>query len=319
LLANLVWMGPLLVIIGLLCVGLARKSPRHGSERFTCVNVRGDRWNLLPGVEFTGRISIQVPAGRNSAVTLVLGDSLPLTIEAETATGTPLPMTTAAVPPPEAPVDFWIEYGSPWLAPRYILKVTLDARDDRAQAVIVNLGRRAPRVLARLTGYPDEVRGRICAAQVDAAPAFAAGNVLQIAPADAAYFASGWHGLETQPPSGRVRWMSDYGVMLVPSSRDGAIRVHLQAMPAAAGEDDVTMVMLKVNDVFASAPVVMAAGTAAYEWMVPAIAWVAGTNELMFSVSHTSPSGRRDGRTPGLALRELTLTLVPESRSDPTK
>ena len=108
LLANLVWMGPLLVIVGLLCVGLARNSPRHQSE-FTCVNVRGDRWNLLPGVEFTGRISVRVPAGRNSAVTLVFGDSLPLTIEAETANGTPLPMTTTAVPPPEAPVDFWIE------------------------------------------------------------------------------------------------------------------------------------------------------------------------------------------------------------------
>jgi hypothetical protein len=311
-------MGPLIVIIGLLCVGLARTSS-HGSETLTCVNVGGDRWNLLPGVEFTGRLSVQVPSGRNSAVTLVIGDSLPLTIEAETPDGTPLLMSTAAVPPPEAPVDYWIEYGSPWLAPTHILKGTLDARDDRTRAVIVNLGRRAPRVLARLAGYPDEVRGSICAAQVDAAAAFAAGDILQIAPTYAAYFAGGWYGLETQAPWGGVRWMTDHGVLLVPSSRDGAIRVRLQAMPAAAGEDDVTMVMLQVNEVFTTAPVVMTAGTAAYEWMVPAIAWVAGTNELLFSVSHTSSSGRRDRRAPGLALQDLTLTLVPESRSVTTK
>lgn len=318
--ASLMWTIPLVVTIGLLCADVARQPPQAQSESFSCVNVRGDRWNLLPGVEFTGRISVQVPAGRDSNVTLVIGDALPLTIEAETAEGVPLPITTTSVPATAAPVDFWMEYGSPWLAPRHIVQGTLAARDDRAQSVIVNLGRRAPRVLARLAGYPDEVRGRICAAAVDAAPAFSAGNGLQIGPGDAAYFASGWYGLETQPSPGRVRWMTDHGALLVPSSRDGAIRVRLHAMPAAAGEDDVTMVRLLVNDVFATAPVAMVAGTATYEWIVPAIAWVVGTNELLLSVSHTSSAAdRRDPRALGLALQEIALTLIPEGSTGVTK
>jgi hypothetical protein len=319
LLASLMWAGPLMVTIGLLCVSVVGEPPRARSESLSCVNVRGDRWNLLPGVEFTGRISVQVPAGRDSNVTLVIGDALPLTIEAETADGGPLPIATTAVPATAAPVDFWMEYGSPWLAPRHILQGTLAARDDRAQSVIVNLGRRAPRVLARLAGYPDEVRGRICAAAVDATPAFSAGDLFQIGPGDAPYFASGWYGLETQPSLGRVRWMTDHGALLVPSSRDGAIRVRLHAMSAAAGEDDVTMVMLRVNDVFATAPVAMVAGAATYEWMVPAVAWVAGTNELLLSVSHTSPAGDRDPRALGLALQELALTLIPEGSTAITK
>jgi hypothetical protein len=318
--ANVMWVGPLMVAIGLLCASVAREPPRPRSESLSCVSVRGDRWNLLPGVEFTGRIGVQVPPGRDSNVTLVIGDALPVMIEAETADGAPLPVTTTTVPAPTAPVDFWIEYGSPWLAPQHILQASLAARDDRAQSVIVNLGRRAPRVLARLAGYPDEVRGRICAVAVDAAPAFSAGDGLQIGPGDAAYFAGGWYGLETQPSFGRVRWMTDHGALLVPSSRDGAIRARLHAMPAAAGEDDVTMVMLQVNDVFATAPVAMVPGTASYEWMIPAIAWVAGTNELLFSVSHTSPAAnRRDSRAMGLALQELVLTLVPEGGSAITK
>ena len=305
-------MGALVVILVVLCVRLVRVYPHAPVDTLNCVNIRGDRWNLLPGIEYTGRIKIQLPPRADAGMTLVVGDSLPVVVEAESLDGARVPLPIDAVNPNDAPIDFWLEYGSPWQAPRHVVKAALAARDDRPQAVIVSLGRRGPRVLARLVGYPEDARGRICAASIAAPSAFASARDLEIVPAQIAYFAGGWYGLDTQSPVGIVRWMGDHGAMLVPSTRDGMVRARLQAVSLAAAEGEAPAVTLKVNDVFEAPGQTMKAGASIYEWVIPSSAWVAGTNELLFKVSRTTQIAT-DRRPLGLAVQKVTLTLMEQS------
>ena len=110
--------------------------------------------------------------------------------------------------------------------------------------------------------------------------------------------------------------MSDYGVLLVPASRDGSVRVRLQAVPAS-GEGELTFIALRVNDVFEATPIAMSSTPSAYEWVIPATAWVAGTNELLLTVSSTvrSTSQHTDGRSLGLAFQKITLTLIEDQET----
>jgi hypothetical protein len=108
--------------------------------------------------------------------------------------------------------------------------------------------------------------------------------------------------------------MNEYGTLLIPSSRDGDVRLRLQAMPAVDGEGpDGPTVTVRVNNVFESAPIAMSGGMAHYEWIVPARSWVVGTNEVLFHVSRTQQPvdyGGGDRRTLGLALQRLELQLA---------
>ena len=102
------------------------------------------------------------------------------------------------------------------------------------------------------------------------------------------------------------------GTLLIPSSHDGNVP------PSPAGDtgrycqegSDGPTLTVRVNNVFESAPIAMSDGMADYEWIVPARAWVVGTNEVLFRVSRThQPADHRggDGRTLGLALQRLEV------------
>jgi hypothetical protein len=108
--------------------------------------------------------------------------------------------------------------------------------------------------------------------------------------------------------------MHEYGALLIPSSRDGDVRVRLQATPAAdENEAEGPTIKMTVNDVFESTPVTMSPGMRSYEWVVPARSWVVGTNEVLFRVSPIrQPEGTRNSerRALGLALQRLDLRLA---------
>lgn len=310
---KLLWVPMLIAAEAMLCAQLTRE-PQGTTQPATCASVRSDRWNLLPGVEFTGRLRIDLAAGPGASLALVVGDSLPLDLEVQSATG-PMPLNGTRIAPELAPPDYWLEYGNPWLAPGEIVMATVAAHPEHPRTVTLNLGRRAPRVLARLAGYPADRRARICAVQSPARHAFANTNELAITPAQREYFASGWYDVEPAPDTtSAVRWMNEYGTLLIPSSRDGNVRLRLLATPAVTveGSDGPTLTV-RVNNVFESAPIAMSDGMADYEWIVPARAWVVGTNEVLFRVSRThQPADHRggDGRTLGLALQRLELRLA---------
>lgn len=309
----LLWVTTLVAAEGVLCAQLARE-PEPLPQPLQCVLVRSDRWNLLPGLEFTGRLRIDLAPGSGGSLTLIVGDSLPLDIEVESTGGT-VPLSVKPIAPELAPPDYWLEFGNPWLAPVEIVSATLSALPERPRTLTLNLGRRAPRVLARIAGYPIDTRARVCAAQSPARHAFSNGRQMSIPPARGEYFASGWYDVERAPGStGTVRWMHEYGALLIPSSRDGDVRVRLQATPAAdENEAEGPTIKMTVNDVFESTPVTMSPGMRSYEWVVPARSWVVGTNEVLFRVSPIrQPEGTRNSerRALGLALQRLDLRLA---------
>jgi hypothetical protein len=256
-----------------------------------CAGVRSTVWHPLSGVEYTGRLRISLPAQFGGAIVLFVGDSIPLDIEAETDEGAPVLMSRerlTAGPGVHVPPDFWLDDHTPWDAPREITQVTIDAAGDRDRVFTLSLGRRAPRVLARLIGYPADVRLPVCAALVRAGET---------------YFATGWYGQEHDVVEGPVRWMREHGAVLVPSSHGRMTRIRARLAPAVtAGVGDQATLGVRVNDVLDVKVGTLRAGFADYEFMVPDAAWVPGTNELLFQVSRTQERGTR---RLGLALASL--------------
>ena len=256
-----------------------------------CAGVRSTVWHPLSGVEYTGRLRIQLPAQVGGSVVLFVGDVIPLDLEAETPDGRPIALHLERLPPGpglHVPPDFWLDDNAPWSAPSEIARVAIDAPGHRDLPFTLSLGRRAPRVIARLVGYPSYTHVAVCAEPVRA---------------NETYFATGWYG-EEPTSDGAIRWMREHGAVLLASATGQAAHVHLRAAPAVPGsEGDETTLSLRVNDVFDAPPQRMSVGFADYEWDVPDSAWVAGTNELFFSVSRTFTRGTR---TLGLALASVT-------------
>jgi hypothetical protein len=214
---------------------------------------------------------------------------VPLDVEAETGAGGPMVIARERLqsgPGVEIPSDFWLEDHAPSNAPREVTRVTVDADGENERSLVLLLGRRAPRVLARLVGYPPEDKAQVCAEPLDEGER---------------YFATGWYGEETSA-DGPVRWMREHGAVLVGASRDGPARVRIRAAPAVAGAE--TTLRLRINDVAQLPARAMRPGLSDYEWLVPDAAWVSGTNELFFTVSRAE---QRGSRRLGLALASLDV------------
>jgi hypothetical protein len=153
---------------------------------------------------------------------------------------------------------------------------------------VLALGRRAPRVLARLIGYPPDVRAPVCAEPL------AAGEI---------YFGTGWYGQEQDQVSGAaLRRMREHGAVLVATAGERDVIIRARLAPAAGTATAETRLRLRVNDVLDLETRVMYDGFADYEWTVPDATWLSGTNELFFSVSHTEAAGTR---TIGMTLASL--------------
>lgn len=282
----------------------------------SCARVRVTSWSPLPGVEYTGRLRVDLPPQPQGALVLFIGDHVPLDVEVHSVDGRPLRWHRRSIPPGpglEIPPDFWLEAGNPWLTPGRIVRAAIDAHPSEVRPVVIDLGRRAPRVLARLRGYDDGAAAAVCAAALDAA-ALTGREALEIEASQRSYFASGWYGVERRGQAGPVRWMQEYGAVLVPSARGGPVHVRLLAAPGDdAPGDDGPLLSMRVNDVFDAGPQVLRRGIHVYEWRIPGVSWVIGTNELLFQVSRTSrpaEHGGTDRRRLGMALTKLTITPV---------
>jgi hypothetical protein len=254
-----------------------------------CAGISSTVWHPLSGVEYTGRLRFTLPAQFGGAIAFYVGDVLPLDIEALTARDEPAKVDHQRLvlgPGVLVPPDYWLEDGSPLDTPRHVTRVVIDAEGDRARSIVLAMGRRAPRVLVRLIGYPAHVRVPVCA------HALAAGEM---------YFATGWYGQEAHATQGSVRWMRDAGAVLM-MSRDGrAVRVRAQIAAAADGDPSVELIV-RVNDFLELPPVRLRTSFSEYEFVVPDEAWVQGVNELLFRVSR---SANVTGRMRGMALASL--------------
>ena len=279
-----------------------------------CARVGSDAWSPLPGVEYTGSVIVELPrvqpATPRGMMTLIVGDAIALDIEARSASGA-FPfrrerMTTG--PGVGVPPDLWLESGTPFDVPRELTRLSLSGQ-ERSAIVEIALGRRAPRVLARLSGYESALKTRVCAATRFAAIGMDAGRH-ELDLADSRYFATGWYAEERGPDRAHIRWMRTHGAVLVPSARGDGATIRLRASPPRTGAvNDAPLLTLRVNDTYDALTLPMSPGSEDYEWTIPGEAWVAGVNELLFSVSRTPQVEDTGGVTRGLALERLSVAM----------
>jgi hypothetical protein len=260
--------------------------------RFGCARVQTAMWSPLPGVEYSGRLGVFLPANGLGELLLIVGDYLPVATDVETADGVHVAAELATLragrggmaPPP----DYMLEDGTPLDAPPYALRIALAGSGSSDRLLSVRLGRRAPRVLARLRGYPDQARALVCAAPIGVDDAFRAQErervVLPVMPE---YFGTGWSGEQHGATLGMFRRMTSNAAVLVPSATRGPVHITLYAHHTAAATSDAT-VSLRLNDVadLGAHALVPGAPNRAdkYEWDVPERAWLEGTNELLLTV-----------------------------------
>ncbi|MGE0040581.1 MAG: hypothetical protein AB7H88_12680 [Vicinamibacterales bacterium] len=280
------------------------------SGRLRCTGILADRWSPLPGLEYTGRLGVEVPPGSH-AMALLVGDTLPVRVRATLPDGQPVPLPgeplTGGPGTGQAPPDYWLEDGDPLGVPQRVTRFTIPADPLHPRLLAIDLGRRAPRVLARMTG--PGATGRVCAAPLAGDPWFApaAPPRVDLPLGDLRIFGTGWFGVAGGGPSAGARLAGEAAAVLVPLADAADTAVTLVAAPAAAG---LARVALEVNGV-PQAAWWMDDAWGDYTWRVPARTWVEGTNELVFRVEPAAaPAGLVGGelRAVGMAVQALRLS-----------
>ncbi len=283
---------------------------------YHCTTVRSDRWSLLPGLEYTGRVGVLIPPSIVGELRVIVGDGLPVQVRASLPHGEPMPIRVetllagSGVAAP--PADYWFERGVPEDAPDRVVMLHLEPHPVSPRLVSLHLGRRSPRVLARLDGVAPSARARICAAPIGA-PVVRGdeGQAVAIPLTSEALFGTGWYGVEGAGTD-RFRWMDSDGVVLVPSAAKTPVRVTFEAasgtVPAGESASGQT-VTLRVN-ALEMATLPTSGAMQRYEWDVPASAWLAGTNELWFHASRAvrpADAGGEDTRWLAMAVRAIAV------------
>jgi hypothetical protein len=282
-----------------------------------CAIVRADRWSQLPGLEYTGRLGLQVPPQLGAEMQLIVGDALPLQLEVATPDGRDVPVRTDALmagPGSETPpADYWLDGGLPENGPPMIKRVHVPASPARTELVSVRLGRRAPRVLARLVGYDSAARGRVCAAPGGRTMLFGDDRREEAASLENdEVFGTGWYGDEGRGPE-LFRWASTDAVVLLSSALRTDVTVTMDAEAAAGvgrSDAEVPRLTLRVNGVDVGTQP-MEQGKHPYKWNVPAGVWLAGPNELWWHTSRAvrpADMGGTDKRMLALRVSSIRAT-----------
>lgn len=133
------------------------------------------------------------------------------------------------------------------------------------------------------------------------------------------WFGRGWHGAERSTAGQDFRWTAaEEAEVLVPLARTGSIVVRLRAGPFVHPGSARPAIGLTVNAATLP-PQPMTNASSVYEWTVPADVWHSGFNRLVVSSSTiASPAAvgvSSDTRSLGVAVSELSLHLIPDTRS----
>jgi hypothetical protein len=273
--------------------------------RLHCLSVASP-WRELPGLEYTGRLGLHVPAGTGTLEAVVVGPA-PLNPALTRADGrpvgqhSPVPMALTELPPVLWPGDGRLP--DPGLIGT---RFELPARPDVAQSATMALGQRAPQVAVRFT----EPANRVGVATVCAAPFVRPARAIEagVALDDDVYFPGGWHGAE-RAGAGPFRWTARRAVTLLPSSAGGPVTVAVTGRPAARPAQGPVRLTVTLNGWAADVRDLDAADRE-YRWAIPDGVWVAGTNELVLETSATArpaDAGSHDTRELGLAVTALRI------------
>ena len=282
-----------------------------------CATVRADRWSQLPGLEYTGRLGLQVPPQIGGEMQLIVGDALPLQLEVATPDGRDLPVATDALMagPGQRDAAGGLLAGRRPAGER--------AADDQARARARvsgahGVGVRSPGPpRAAGAGEADWLRQRrartsVCRTRPARTVLFANDRREEpVSLENDEVFGTGWYGDEGRGAQA-FRWTSTDAVVLLSSALRTDVTVTMEAEAAAGagrGDAEAPLLTLRVNGVdIATQP--MGQGRQPYKWNVPAGVWLAGTNELWWHTSRAvrpADMGGTDTRT--LALRVSSIVV----------
>ncbi len=270
--------------------------------RLHCVPV-AQPWRELPGLEYTGRLGLHVPAGTGQLEIVIVGPP-PLAPRLALADGRPVgQVLPLAMDLPSLPPVLWPGDGRLPDSAQAGLRFELPARAELAQSASLALGQRAPQVAVRFT-EPAHLTGvaTVCAAPL---PREAADVAERVPLDDEAYFGGGWHPIE-RAGTAPFRWTARRAVTLLPASGDGEVTLAMVARPAAPAP-------VTISAVVNGSPLAafeMGPGDREYRWRVPGGIWVDGTNELVLEPSATtrpSDAGSPDARELGVAVTSLRI------------
>jgi hypothetical protein len=276
--------------------------------RFRCVPLAAP-WRELPGLEYTGRLGVHLPAGAGRFEAVVIA-APPIAVGLTSAAGqgrgtsSPLPMELDDLPP-----VLWPDGGQTPDPAHVATKLELEALATTAFSTVLALGARTPAVAVRFVDDPRTPDvATVCAAPLPRDDGLDGGSGPWRLPVDdPAYFAGGWHAPEGFGP-GLFRWSTGRAILLVPSTAARDVTLALDARPAAGGAGPPPAVSAIVNGWNAgSRPLT---GAATYEWTIPRTIWIDGTNEIAFELSRTmrpSDTGSHDRRELGMAVTGLRL------------
>ncbi|MGH9148155.1 MAG: hypothetical protein ACRD1Q_15700, partial [Vicinamibacterales bacterium] len=123
-------------------------------------------------------------------------------------------------------------------------------------------------------------------------------------------FGDGWYPVE-RDGAGPFRWTgAEWAQLWIPLASVGSLLVRVEAT-SGIGRDESAEVGLRVNGLDQPRQEVHA-GRDAYEWIVPADAWVSGNNRLEIGISSLVrlPEQSHDKRTLGLKVRQVGLVSL---------
>ncbi len=189
-------------------------------------------WRELPGLEYTGRLGLHVPAGDGRLEVVIVGPT-PLAPRVTWADGRPVGrLEPVKVDLPTLPPVLWPGDGRLPDATLIGVRVELPGLPDVAQSASLALGQRAPQVAVRYSS-PANIATvvTVCAAPLPREEATGDAGVPLI---DDAYFAGGWHAVERTGATW-FRWTARRAVALLPSEGDGEVTLSVAARPAASG------------------------------------------------------------------------------------
>jgi hypothetical protein len=274
----------------------------------TCTEVSTQRWSQLPGLEYTGKLGVKIPGGSGGELSVIVADDLPLVVRATFPDGEVVPVTLE-------PLDIWRDANVPpaayWLnttetrkVPAHVARLRVEAKSSVRQ-VGLHLGRRGPRVLARLAGYRDSELGQVCAAPLPGEPLDAVPGPSEVPLSQDEWMGTGWHPAEYDT-GGLFRRTSAAAALLVTTRGSRGVRVIINAAPEG-GEEGRPELALALNGI-ALGGRRMRSETSRYEWAVRPGAWSAGTNELLLQMSRARrPTTPSDARPPGVIVRRVTI------------
>lgn len=274
--------------------------------RFRCLLV-GQPWRELPGLEFTGRLGLHVPAGPGR-LELVVVAAPPLDLRFTAGGGRPVgEVTTVPMSLTDLPPVLWPGGGR-------LPDEALEARSVQVSGGqtpldgSLALGVRAPLVAVRYRG--EAASASVCAAPLPRDDPFdeSRDTAASIALDDPAYFGGGWHSAEGTGATA-FRWTTRRAIILVPVRRARAVRLAIDARPAADIVPGPVILRAVVNGWVATEQP-MVAGARTYTWSVPAAVWVDGTGEVALEVSRTlRPSDRGGADTRELGLQVTAFRI----------